>query len=120
MFSWKFIKITGFHEIMCFSEDFMFFAKSLPLCQHAKIAIIPMGFHSFWSQLLPKIVKKHLGMHFTVILAEIYKFYTFYCNLAKITWIPAIPSIWAPPAWKHKYPLRNIKVPGCVNPTKNK
>ena len=77
MFSLEFIKFTGFHDILCFPEDFMFFAKRLPLCQHAKIAITPKGFHSFWSQLLPKMLKKHPGMHFTVILAEIYNFYTF-------------------------------------------
>ena len=76
-FSWKFIKFTGFHEILCFPEDLMFFAKRLPLCQHAKIAIIPKGFHRFWSQLLPKMLKKHPGMHFTVFFAEFIEFIYF-------------------------------------------
>ena len=59
------MKFTKFNEIHCFPEDFMIFAKRLPLCQHAKIAIIPMVFHRVWGQLLRKILKKHPEMHFT-------------------------------------------------------
>ena len=67
-FSWKLLnsmKITKFHEIQWFLENPMIFAKRLPLCQHVKIAIIPKGFHGFWSQLLPGIFKKYPGMHFS-------------------------------------------------------
>ena len=101
-----------------FPRGFHVFAKRLPLCQHAKIAIIPKGFHMSWIQLLPKILRKHPEMHFTVISAENHRMYIFSWNLAKLTWIPAIPSIWTPRGWKHQYFLRNIKVPGCVNSTK--
>ena len=72
------MEITEFHEIQWFPENSMVFAKRLPLCQHAKIAIIPKGFHGFWSQLLPKILKKHPQMHFTGIFHEIIEIHIFW------------------------------------------
>ena len=73
----KSIEFTGFYEIQCFLENFMIFAKRLPLCQHAKIAMIPKGFHGFWSQLLPKILKKHPEMHFIRFFTKIIEIHIF-------------------------------------------
>lgn len=98
----------------------MIFAKRLPLCQHAKIAMIPMVFHRVWGQLLRKILKKHPEMHFTGYSCKITGIHIFQWNLAKFPEIPAISSIWTPPVWKHQYFLRNINAPGYVNSTENK
>ena len=68
------MEFTNFNEIHCFPADFMIFAKRLPLCQHAKIAMIPMVFHRVWGQLLRKILKKHPEMHFTGFLVKSQEF----------------------------------------------
>ena len=74
-----FVKSSVSQRILCF------FANRLPLCQHAKIAIIHIVFYRVWGQLLRKILKKHPEMHFTVIVAEIHRIYIVQCNLSKIT-----------------------------------